>query len=71
MARAGRLTVAEAIRSLQVVDSDCSCDDSIEISAMQATLENSDLSESDSDDDSDPPDPPPEWDTLSSRAGVT
>ena len=59
MARAGRLTVAEAIRSLQAVDSDCSCDeddDSTEISAMQATLENSDLSESDSDDDSDPPD---------------
>ena len=56
MARAGRLTVAEAIRSLQAVDSHCSCDeddDSTEISEMQATLENPDLSESDSDDDSD------------------
>ena len=83
MARAGRLTVAEAIRSLQAVDSDCSCDeddDSTEISARQATLENSDLSESDSDDDSDPPDfrndyggqsSSNQWDTLSSRAGVT
>ena len=47
---------------------------------MQATLENSDLSESDSDDDSDPPDfrndyggqsSSNQWDTLSSRAGVT
>ena len=83
MATAGKLTVAEAIRSLQAVDSDCSCDeddDSTEISAMQATLENSDLSESDSDDDSDPPDfrndyggqsSSNQWDTLSSRAGVT
>ena len=83
MAREGRLTVAEAVRSLRAVDSDCSCDeddDSTEISAMQATLENSDLSESDSDDDSDPPDfrndyggqsSSNQWDTLSSRAGVT
>ena len=58
MAGAGRLTAAEAIRSLQAVDSDCSCDeddDNTAQSAMQASFENFDLSDSDSD-DSEPPD---------------
>ena len=83
MGRAGRLTAAEAIPSLQAVDSDCSCDeddDNTAQSAFQATLENSDLSDSDSDDDSDPPDSrndfggqssSNQWGTLSSRADVT
>ena len=83
MAGAGRLTAAKAIWSLQAVDSDCSCDedeDNTAQSVMQATFENSDLSDSDSDDDSDPPDSrndygeqssSNQWDTLSSRAGVT
>ena len=82
MAGAGRLTAAEAIRSLQAVDSDCSCDeddDNTAQSAMQAAFENFDLSDSDSDDDSEPPDfrndyggqsSSNQWDTLSSRAGV-
>ena len=83
MAGAGRLTAAEAIRSFQAVDSDCSSDeddDNTAQSVMQATFENSDLSDSDSDDDSDPSDSrydyggqssSNQWETLSSRAGVT
>ena len=51
MATARRLTAAEAIRSLQVDEFDNSCDedeDTTAQSVMQATLENSDLSDCDS-----------------------
>ena len=83
MTGAGRLTAAEAIRSLQAVDSDCSCDeddDNTVQSVMQATFENSDLSDSNCDDDSDPSDSrndyggqssSNQWNTLSSWARVT
>ena len=82
MAGAGRLTAAEAMRSLQAVDYDRSCnekDDNTAQSVMQATFENSDLSDSDSDDDREPPDSindyegqssSNQWGTLSSRADV-
>ena len=46
MAGAGRLTAAEGIRSLQAVNSDCSCDGDDDNTAqfvMQKTFENSDL----------------------------
>ena len=52
MATARRLTAAEAIRSLQVDEFDNSCDedeDTTAQSVMQATYENSDLSDCDSD----------------------
>ena len=52
------MTAAEAIRSLQVHDFDNSCDedeDRTGQSVMQATLQNSDLSDCDSDEPSDQP----------------
>ena len=52
MATARRLTAAETIRSLQVDEFDNSCDedeDTTAQSVMQATYENSDLSDCDSD----------------------
>ena len=83
MANARRLTAAEAIRSLQVDEFDNSCDedeDTTAQSVMQATLENSDLSNCDSDEPNDQPihenfdeaqSSINRWDTLSSRAGVS
>ena len=58
MATARRLTAEEAIRSLQVDEFDNSCDedeDTTAQSVMQATLENSDLSDCDSDEPNDQP----------------
>ena len=50
-----RLTAAEAIRPIQVDESDNSCDENADITArsvMQATLKNSDSSDCDSDEPS-------------------
>ena len=83
MAIARRLTAAEAIRSLQVDEFDNSCDedeDTTAQSVIQATLENSDLSDCDSDEPNDRPiyenfdeaqSSINQWDTLLSGAGVS
>ena len=58
MATARQLTATETIRSLQVNEFDNSCDEDEDITAqlvMQASLENSDLSDCDSDEPSDQP----------------
>ena len=56
MATARRLTHAKAIRSLQIDEFDNSCVEDEDVTAqsiMQATLENSDLSDCDSEEPSD------------------
>ena len=83
MATARRLTTAEAIRPLQVDEFDDSCNENEDItvgSEIRATLENSDFSNCNSDEPSDQTisenfieaqSSINQWDTLSSRAGVS
>ena len=83
MTTARRRIAAKAIRSLQVDEFDNSRDKNEDITArsvIQATLENSDLSDCDSDEPSNQPisenfneaqSAINRWDTLSSRAGVS
>ena len=83
MVTARQLTAAEAIRFVQVDEFDNSCDKDQDITTrliMQATLENSDWSDSDSNEPSDQlisknfNEAQPSnnrWNTLSSGAGVS